>query len=363
MTIYEMILSEKFSDKTILLLDKDAKKTNDRTWSFWEKASGKFDDILIQKYESAFFQNEKFIRKLELVPYLYKTVRGIDFYEKIFNLIRQHPNIEFVEASVSTFSESKEGIEVQTNVGNFHAEKLFNSLYNPSLVASQTKYPLVQQHFIGWFIKSKEAVFTPETATFMDFSIKQKGNTRFMYVLPTSQTEALIEYTLFSPNLLKKEEYETEIVNYINDLGISEYEIVDTERGNIPMTCYPFWKHNTQNVLNIGSAGGWTKGSTGYTFKNTTRKAKQVVRFLQNESDFRKFHRKNKFWFYDLLLIDILFTKNIWGGIIFASMFKTTKPSLIFKFLDEETSFWEDFKIIWKCPTWPFLQAIFRRIF
>jgi lycopene beta-cyclase len=363
MTVYEMMQSGLFSEQKILLIDGDSKKTNDRTWSFWEKAAGNFDDILIQKYESAFFKNENFTKKLAIQPYLYKTVRGVDFYKKIFDLIGQQPNIEFVEANISTFYESKEGVEVQTNIGNFYAEKLFNSLYNPNIVASQSKYPLVQQHFIGWFIKSKEAVFTPETATFMDFAIHQKGNTRFMYVLPTSETEALIEYTLFSPTVLKKEEYETEIVNYIEDLGISEYEIVDTERGNIPMTCYPFWKHNTQNVLNIGSAGGWTKGSTGYTFKNTTRKAKQVVRFLQNQSDFRNFHKKNKFWFYDLLLIDILFTKNIMGGIIFASMFKKTKPALIFKFLDEETSFWEDLKIIWKCPTWPFLQAIFRRIF
>lgn len=252
---------------------------------------------------------------------------------------------------------------MQTSAGNFQGEKLFNSLYNPNLVASQNNYPLVQQHFIGWFIKTKEPVFNPETATFMDFSINQKGNTRFMYVLPTSTTEALLEYTLFSPNLLKKEEYETEIENYITSLGITEYEIDEKEHGNIPMTCYPFWKHNTQNVLNIGSAGGWTKASTGYTFKNTTKKSKEVVQFLQKNSDFRKFHKTSKFWFYDLLLIDILFHRNEIGSTIFSSMFKKAKAALIFKFLDEETSLWEDVKVIWQCPKMPFLKALFKRIF
>jgi lycopene beta-cyclase len=361
MTVYEMIQSGLFSQQKILLIDADSKKTNDRTWSFWEKASGDFDPILTQKYETAFFKNQRFSRKLDLQPYTYKTVRGIDFYNKVFDLIRKQPNIEFVEASISTFSESKEGVEVQTNVGIFYGEKLFNSIYNPNLVASQTKYPLVQQHFIGWFIKSKESVFTPETATFMDFSINQKNTTRFMYVLPTSETEALLEYTLFSPDLLKKEEYETEIQNYIQNLGISHYEITDKEQGNIPMTCYPFWKHNTQNILNIGSAGGWTKASTGYTFKNTTKKSKEVVHFLQNHSDFRKFHKMDKFWFYDLLLIDILFHKNEIGSTIFSSMFKKAKAALIFKFLDEETTFWEDLKVIWQCPKMPFLQALFAR--
>ncbi len=363
MTVYEMMQSGLFSDQKILLIDANSKKTNDRTWSFWEKNSGEFDDILIQKYESAIFKSNRYSRKLDLQPYTYKTVRGIDFYKKVFDLIDQQPNIEFLEAKISTFSESKEGVEVQTSAGNFQAEKLFNSLYNPNLVALQTKYPLVQQHFIGWFIKTKNPHFRTETATFMDFSIFQRETTRFMYVLPTSTTEALLEYTLFSPDLLKKEEYETGIVAYIKDLGVEEYEIIEKEYGNIPMTCYPFWKHNTQNVLNIGSAGGWTKASTGYTFKNTTKKSKEVVRFLQNHSDFRKFHKTDKFWFYDLLLIDILFHKNKVGSKIFASMFKTAKASLIFKFLDEETSLWEDLKVIWQCPKTPFLKAVWKRVF
>lgn len=362
MTVYEMIQSGLFSQQKILLIDANSKKTNDRTWSFWKKGAGEFDSIVIQKYQTAFFKSNRFSRKLDLQPYIYKSIRGVDFYNKVFDLVSQQANVEFLEANISNYSETNEGVSVETNLGIYYGEKLFNSLYNPNLVSSQTKYPLVQQHFIGWFIKTKNPIFNPETATFMDFSINQKDTTRFMYVLPTSKTEALLEYTLFSPNLLKKEEYETGIVNYIKDLGITEYEIVEEEHGNIPMTCYPFWKHNTQNVLNIGSAGGWTKASTGYTFKNTIKKSKEVVSFLQNHSDFRKFHKNNKFWFYDLLLIDILFRRNEIGSTIFSSMFKKAKASLIFKFLDEETSLWEDLKVIWQCPKMPFLKALAGRI-
>ena len=363
MTVYEMMQSGLYADQKILLIDANDIKFNDRTWSFWEKESGEHDDIVTQKYETAFFKSHKFSRKLDLTPYVYKTIRGVDFYTKMFHLIQQNPNVERVIATIEGVTETNEGIKVQTNHGIFSGDKLFNSIYNPNLVLSQTKFPLVQQHFIGWFIKSKEPVFTPETATFMDFSIPQKESTRFMYVLPTSSTEALLEYTLFSPTLLNKEEYEIGIKDYIKNLGISEYEIIDKEQGNIPMTCYPFWKHNTQNVLNIGSAGGWTKASTGYTFKNTTKKSKEVVHFLQNHSDFRKFHRKDKFWFYDLLLIDILFHKNEIGTSIFSSMFRKVTASLIFKFLDEETSLWQDLKVIWQCPKMPFLNALFSRIF
>ena len=362
MTVYEMLLSGKFDDKSILLIDQNTKKVNDRTWCFWDE-NNLFDEIVSKKWNQAVFANEKFNRVLELTPYQYKKINGLDFYELIFKKISEHKNIHFLNQKIVDFTELGNHCVVKTEQETFTCNKIFNSIYNPEVVKAQTKFPLIQQHFIGWFIKSKEAVFTPNCATFMDFSVEQKGNTRFMYVLPTSENEALLEYTLFSKDLLSKEEYESEIQKYIENLGITEYEIIEKEQGNIPMTCYPFWKHNTKNIVNIGSAGGWTKASTGYTFKNASKKSKALVQFLKSESDFTKFHKKDKFWFYDLLLLDILSSKNQLGSKIFSSMFKKGNSTVIFKFLDEETSFSEDLQVIWRCPKMLFVKALFGRIF
>lgn len=362
MTVYEMLLSGKFEDKSILLIDENTKKANDRTWCFWDE-DNLFDEIVSKKWNQAIFANEKFNRILELTPYQYKKINGLDFYELVFKKISEHKNIHFLNQKVVDFTELGNHCIVKTENETFTCNKIFNSIYNPEVVTAQTKFPLIHQHFIGWFIKSKEAVFTPNCATFMDFSVEQKGNTRFMYVLPTSENEALLEYTLFSKNLLSKGEYEAEIQKYIENLGITEFEIIEKEQGNIPMTCYPFWKHNTKNIVNIGSAGGWTKASTGYTFKNASKKSKALVQFLKSESDFTKFHKKDKFWFYDLLLLDILGSKNELGSKIFSSMFKSGNSTVIFKFLDEETSFSEDLQVIWRCPKMIFVQALIGRIF
>ena len=361
MTVYEMLLSGKFNDKSILLIDENTKKTNDRTWCFWDE-DNLFDEIASKKWNQAVFANEKFNRVLELTPYQYKKINGLDFYELVFKKISEHKNIHFLNQKVVDFSELGNHCIVKTEQETFTCNKIFNSIYNPEVVTAQNKFPLIQQHFVGWFIKSKEAVFTPNCATFMDFSVEQKGNTRFMYVLPTSENEALLEYTLFSKDLLSKAAYESEIHKYIENLGITEYEILEKEQGNIPMTCYPFWKHNTKNIINIGSAGGWTKASTGYTFKSASKKSKVLVQFLKSESDFTKFHKKDKFWFYDLLLLDILSSKNELGSKIFSSMFRSGNSTVIFKFLDEETSIWEDLQVIWKCPKMIFVKALFGRI-
>ena len=362
MTVYEMILSGKFNDKTILLLDENPKKSNDRTWCFWDNSS-LFDEIISKKWKTALFADENFRRNLDLNPYQYKMIRGLDFYNLVFEIISKQENIHFANQKVIDFEELGNHCIVKTETENYTCNKILNSIYNPNLVKSQSKYPLLQQHFIGWFIKSKEEVFEKNKATFMDFSVEQRGNTRFMYVLPTSSTEALLEYTLFSKDLLPKEEYENEIQDYIKKLGITDYEIVEKEQGNIPMTSYKFWKHNTKNIINIGSVGGWTKASTGFTFKKVTKKSKELVNFLSSESDFTKFHKMDKFWIYDLLFIDVLYKNNALGSKVFSSLFKKGNPTLIFKFLDEETTFWEDLQVMLKCPTIPFMKAFFKRLF
>ena len=104
--------------------------------------------------------------------------------------------------------------------------------------------------------------------------------------------------------------------------------------------------------------------------KNASKKSKALVQFLEKSistsldmTDFRRFHKKDKFWFYDLLLLDILSSKNELGSKIFSSMFKSGNSTMIFKFLDEETSISEDLQVIWRCPKMVFVQALFGRIF
>jgi lycopene beta-cyclase len=197
----------------------------------------------------------------------------------------------------------------------------------------------------------------------MDFSVPQKGNTRFMYVLPMDKQTALFEYTLFSKDLLEVSEYEDAIKYYLKENGINDYEIIETEKGSIPMTSYNFTELNTSNIFNIGTAGGWTKASTGYTFRSTTKKTKDIIKLLKSGKDISKYKSKSKFWFYDLLFLDVLANHNESGSVLFSSLFKKTNVKTIFRFLDEESNLWEDFKIITSVPSKNFISALFKRLF
>ncbi|AIZ41203.1 lycopene cyclase family protein [Cellulophaga baltica] len=353
-----------FSKKSILLLDKNAKQTNDRTWCFWEKGEGDFDDILHKKWSSIQFAGQQIDQRYPIAPYEYKMIQGLDFYAYMFKKLDEYPNITFLNEEVISVINTATVNTVKTANNTFIAATLFNSIFDYKEALQQQKYPVLQQHFIGWFIKTEQPVFDPKVATFMDFSIPQRGNTRFMYLLPTTAHEALIEYTLFSEHLLKASEYEEAIKKYISQkIGVNNYEIVEKEQGSIPMTSYNFTSKNTSKQIFIGTAGGWTKASTGYTFKSTQKKVTLLIQHLKDQKPLQNFGRRDKFWFYDLLLLDILHRRNDLGQSIFEALFKNRKPQLIFKFLDEETNLLEDVKFISALSPMPFIKALLRRIF
>ena len=69
-----------FDNKSIVIIDKTNKDVNDRTWCYWEKDSGKWDQIIKHSWaHGSFFSNCK-EKHFDLSPYRYKMLQGLDFY-------------------------------------------------------------------------------------------------------------------------------------------------------------------------------------------------------------------------------------------------------------------------------------------
>ena len=358
---YRMSQDSYFDDKSILIIDQVKDKGNDKTWCYWEEGTGEWDELLTKKWHKVFFGSEFFTNILDISPYSYKMIRSEKFYNKLWRSIDLKSNITFIEDSVKSYEEVDNRVKVVTNKSTYFGLKLLNSIPNKTVYETQLKYPVLQQHFVGWFVKTKTDCFDDSIATFMDFNIPQNGNTRFMYVLPIDKNMALFEYTLFSKDLLEHSEYEDAIKEYLKEKKITEFEILEKETGAIPMTSFKFEELNSNSILNIGTAGGWTKASTGYTFYNTSKKTKDLVSFLKKEDDLSAFSKKTKFWFYDLLLLDVLANNNEKGSTFFASIFKKVNVKTILKFLGEESNIGEDLKIITSVSPKPFILAIVKR--
>jgi lycopene beta-cyclase len=345
---YRMSQDIYYDQKRILLIDKDTKNTNDRTWCFWEKGPGKWDNIVTKEWKNIIFKSDSFDETFGMDGFSYKMIRSGDFYSYILGVLKSKNNFEFLHDDVLNISDDGNQVSITCQKQTIQGSKVLNSIFDPKSLSQNKSFPYLKQHFIGWFIETKEDIFTPDSATFMDFTVEQKGNTRFMYILPFSKNEALVEYTLFSADLLSDESYEKEIENYLENLGITHYKITEKEQGNIPMTCYPFEKHNSKNVISIGSAGGWTKPSTGFTFKRTVEYSKKLITFMKSDSDFRTFSTKSRFRYYDMVFIDVLWRDNSKGADVFTSIFKNNNIKDVLNFLDEKSSIWTDLQIMYK---------------
>jgi lycopene beta-cyclase len=346
-----------FKEKNIAIIEASSKTKNDRTWCFWEHTKGPYEHLVSHRWENIQFKSPVFSDTISITPYTYKKIEGEDFYA----FAKAQLKAPIIQAKVLHTEDRGGQVTVTTDMGTYTASKVFSSILQPELLEHQKQQQYLKQHFIGWFIKTETPTFNPQTATFMDFTVPQKGNCRFMYVLPTSPTEALFEYTLFSKDLLSDAEYERAIAEYLEKIGITAYSIERTEKGNIPMSSYRFEQHNTENIVHIGSAGGWTKASTGFTFQHSLKRTETLLAFLKQGKDFTRYKTASRFWWYDLVFVDVLYRKNHLGAPIFGTMFKKNPTDRIFRFLDNETRFSEEVRIMWSLPKLEFIKGAIHR--
>ena len=351
-------ISDKFfNDKKILIIEKESKTSNDKTFGFWNDKESVLDEMVFKEWEFAEFKDSNSYNTFLLNPYKYKMIKSNQFYSHIGDKILKAANFKYLNSNINEIDEINN--IVKTDDGEFSSSIIFSSIYNE---VTFKKYPLLKQHFIGWTIETKSETFDDNKITFMDFSVDQKDEIRFMYILPFSKNKALVEYTLFSKELISDNEYEKEIKSYLKENNIQGYTIKEKEKGMIPMTCYPFFENNTDTYFQIGTAGGWSKPSTGYTIKNSIKKIDVVVESLKHNKPLSKIRFKNRFWYYDLLFLDVLIASKGKGSQVFSDLFKNNDPIKIFKFLDENTSVVEELSIFLSVDIKTFVRSLLKRI-
>jgi lycopene beta-cyclase len=258
-------------------------------------------------------------------------------------MIRAAANVQLHYAAVTHIDETN-GI-VFCGEDSFEAPVIFSSvlLRDPE---PKPAHIYLLQHFKGWWIETEEDCFDDENADLMNFNTSQKFGFTFLYVLPVSKRRALVEYTLFSGDILTDEEYDEGLRSFISEeMKIRDYRIKEQEKGVIPMTNIPFAPKQGK-VFFIGTAGGQTKPSTGYTFSFIQKQSAALVRSMEETGIPLIPKTQRRFHYYDSILLKILSAPNAEGATIFYSLFKKNKASQMFKFLDNETNFWEELRIM-----------------
>ena len=335
---YELEINGKLKNKTLAIIETRKEYKRDKTWSFWRVIDHNFEDCVIKSWNNFTINTSDKSHELKNENFPYQSINSEKFYQKINFKLSTNPNVSFFKS---------------LNEISYDNSLIFNSVFKDSLDKSE-----LWQHFKGIEIETSKNIFDDEIINLMDFNCDQKNDVHFFYTLPFSKNKALIETTWLSD--LENQtlmDYDLQLENYIkNNLGIKNYKINFIEKGAIPLF-YPSLKNNDKTI-NIGSAGGMTRLSTGYTFLNIQEHSRYIVENINEIEKIKKYDFGKKYKFLDKIFLRVLEKYPDKMPKIFFDMFKTSSSTVI-KFLSNKSNIFEDIGIISKMPKLIFIKALF----
>ena len=337
---YELEINNKLKNKSLAIIEPRTDYKRDKTWSFWRVINHNFEDCVIKSWNNFSINTDSKSIELKNKNFPYQTVNSEFFYNKINNELSKNKNINFF----------KNINEISTN----------NSLIFNSVPVPDNNKSKMWQHFQGVEIETEKNIFDIEIINLMDFDCEQRGSVHFFYTLPFAKNKALIETTWISKlNDDSLRDYDFQIEKYLkNNLGIKNYKINYKEKGAIPLF-YPTYI-NQDNKINIGSAGGMTRLSTGYTFLNIQEHSKYIRKNIDKIENIKTYTIGKKYKFLDNIFLKVLerYPEKMPG--IFFKMFMGSSKTVI-KFLSNKSNIFEDLLIILKTPhKWIFIKSLFR---
>ena len=334
---YELETNRKLKDKSLAIIEPREEYKRDKTWSFWKVIHHNFEDCVKKSWDNFTINIPGNTKHIECKNTPYQTIDSGLFYSKIINTLKKNKNINFFK---------------NINEVDIKDSFIFNSLSDNHYDKSN-----LWQHFSGFEIETDKDLFDDKIFNLMDFDCDQKNSVHFFYTLPFSRRKALIETTWLSDlNNNSLQDYENQLKDYIeNHLNIKKYKINFTETGAIPL----FHLRNEQkiNQINIGTAGGMTRLSTGYTFLNIQEHSKYITKNIENIKNHKKFTITKKYKYLDNIFLKVLKKNPEKMSKIFFKMFLSS-PSTVINFLSNKSNFFEDIAIISKMPKWTFIKEI-----
>ena len=336
---YELEIHKKLENKTLAIIEPRDEYKRDKTWSFWKIISHNFDDCVKKSWKNFSINIPNKTKFLECSKYPYQSIDSGLFYKKVNEKLKKNKNIYFFK-----------------NISEINSKNSF--IFN-SVPEHNSKKNGLWQHFCGVEIETKNNFFDDEIFNLMDFDCEQRKSVHFFYTLPFSKNKALVETTWLSMmEDTSQKDYDNQIKEYLEKhLNLKDYNIKFKEEGAIPL----FISSNKiqENKLNIGTAGGMTRLSTGYTFLNIQEHSKFIRENFENINKMKVFEIKKKYQFLDKIFLKVIKRNPEIMPDIFFKMFGEPSNAVI-KFLSNKSNILQDISIILKMPKWTFIKALFR---
>ena len=334
---YELEINNKLENKTLAIIEPRTNYDRDKTWSFWRISPHNFEDCVIKSWDNFSVNIVDKTNYINCAKTPYQSIDSGLFYKKIISKLKNNKNICFLK--------TLEDLNVSDAL-------IFNSLAN-----IKSNKNNLWQHFGGVEIETEKKIFDKEIMNLMDFDCDQKNSVHFFYTLPYSENRALVESTWLSKMKDESEKnYQDQLTNYMEKkLKIKNYKILYKEKGKIPLFYPEIVKK--KNEIFIGTAGGMTRLSTGYTFLNIQEHSKYICENFENINKVKNFEIQKKYKYLDKIFLKVLTKHPRRMPEIFYNMFTVNNEKVV-KFLSNKSNIMDDISVILKMPKTIFIKEI-----
>ncbi len=355
----------------IVLLDQRTKFDREQRWCGWAKLPASLAPLVSKSWQNWTVCDENSSTVQTAQNFSYQQIYAPEFFEHFHSRWRNSDTpIELNLGEKIERIENKENfVEVTTNRGTWQTNLVFDARHQGSANlknVKETRGIYLHQTFLGWKIEFPRAVFDERSATLMDFRTAQCDGVNFIYVLPYSDREALVESTSFSQNPTVWVNHLQAVTKYIAENFGDDYEIRAEESGELPMTTASLPTKTDGRIFNIGIAGGAARPSSGYAFHRIQRQASEIARAIVNEREIPQAVAPRKYKFLDAVFLELLARKPDSAKDVFLRMFADVKPDVLIRFLTDESSYSDDLAVISALPKMPFgmagVQSLWRKL-
>ncbi|MEO3761853.1 lycopene cyclase family protein [Streptomyces sp. B5E4] len=334
----------------------------ERTWCYWERGAGDFDEAVHASWPLLRIRAADGGEvTVDPSPLRYRMLRSTAFERLVHARVTRSPGGRIVRATADTVRGTADGTEVRCRTPDggrltLRARYVFDSRPLHVLPPARTQ---LAQHFRGWFVRTDADRFDPGVADLMDFRVPQpRRGLAFGYVLPLAADRALVEYTEFSPSPLDTRQYDRALTGYAREvLRLGAFTVESAEQGVIPMTDAHFRRRLGPGHFRVGTAGGATRPATGYTFSAVQRQSRAIAAALRNGRAVVPPPHGVRARAMDAVLLRALDTGRVDGPAFFTGLFRRIPPERLLRFLDGDTSPWEEWGIGLRTPVGPMLRT------
>lgn len=351
----------------VMVLEQRTRYVNDRTWCFFMDLTSPAQHQVQHQWQTLRVTTQQHSVTFDCGATPYLMLSSGQFYGDAHNLIAQSDRIAVHTGTTVTSEPEKRGDlwSIGTSAGIVESRYVVDTrpMSRPTRGGA-----VMWQSFYGQEVECAQGVFNAVCGELMDFSAARACGALaafpdavcFVYVLPSSGTRALIEFTVFGPDPLGPDAFrQVQARAVAQRVGNAAFKVLHTEHGVLPMGARAMPPSRDISYVRAGLTAGGARPSTGYAFARIQRWAAACADALAS-GQAPTGHAPDGWAQHamDTLFLNVVRAHPQLAPDLFMALFEGVDTKRMIRFLSDHGTLSDYAAVVAALPPWPFLREL-----